>query len=119
MSVAGGGVFSRAEKSIKLTREVKDVLGIDAGVEALSPTDLISAILRAPVDLLFNGGIGTYVKSSHESNADVGDRANNALRVDGRLALRQSEHGIAPFSVLGGLLAVADEILVDAELSWR
>jgi len=45
--------------------------------------------------------------------------ADGALRVDGRLALRQSEHGIAPFSVLGGLLAVADEILVDAELSWR
>ncbi|MGY0504331.1 NAD-glutamate dehydrogenase [Luteimonas sp. e5] len=79
----GGGVHSRAEKSIKLTPEVKQVLGIDAGVDALSPTDLISAILRAPVDLLWNGGIGTYVKGSAQSHAEVGDRANNALRVNG------------------------------------
>ncbi len=79
----GGGVFSRAEKSIKLSREAKAALGIEPGVEAMSPTELMSAILKSPVDLLFNGGIGTYVKSSHQSNADVGDRANNALRVNG------------------------------------
>ncbi len=78
----GGGVFSRAEKSIKLSREAREALGIDA--DALSPAELMSAILTSPVDLLWNGGIGTYVKCSRESNADVGDRANNALRVDGR-----------------------------------
>jgi glutamate dehydrogenase len=59
------------------------VLGIDASVSELRPDELISAILCAPVDLLWNGGIGTYVKSSIESDADVGDRANDALRVDG------------------------------------
>lgn len=79
----GGGVFSRAEKAIKLSREVKDALGIDAAVESLSPAELISAALKAPVDLLWNGGIGTYVKASSESHADVGDRANNALRING------------------------------------
>src|SRR5678809_1485928 len=56
-------------------------LGIAA--ERLTPTELLSAILKAPVDLLYNGGIGTYVKASTESHADVGDRANDALRVNG------------------------------------
>lgn len=80
----GGGVFPRSAKSIPLSPEVKAVLGIDPSVSALSPVELLSAILKAPVDLLWNGGIGTYVKASSESNADVGDRANNALRVNGR-----------------------------------
>ena len=81
---AGGGVYSRQLKSITLTPEVRAVIGIDGSVTELRPDDLISAILRAPVDLLWNGGIGTYVKASSESNADVGDRANDSLRVDGR-----------------------------------
>lgn len=80
----GGGVFPRSAKSIPLSPEVKAALGIDNGVAAMSPVELLSAILKAPVDLLWNGGIGTYVKASSESNADVGDRANNALRVNGR-----------------------------------
>ncbi|HEY0506185.1 MAG TPA: NAD-glutamate dehydrogenase domain-containing protein, partial [Lysobacter sp.] len=80
----GGGVFPRSAKSIPLSPEIKAALGIDNGVTALSPAELLSAILKAPVDLLWNGGIGTYVKASSESNADVGDRANNALRVNGR-----------------------------------
>jgi glutamate dehydrogenase len=80
----GGGVFPRSAKSIPLSPEVKTALGIEASVTALSPVELLSAILKAPVDLLWNGGIGTYVKASSESNADVGDRANNALRVNGR-----------------------------------
>lgn len=80
----GGGVFPRSAKSIPLSPEIKAALGIDAGVTALSPVELLSAILKAPVDLLWNGGIGTYVKASSETNADVGDRANNALRVNGR-----------------------------------
>ncbi|SFK90898.1 NAD-glutamate dehydrogenase [Lysobacter sp. cf310] len=79
----GGGVYPRSAKSIPLSPEIKAALGIDAGVAALSPTELMSAILKAPVDLLWNGGIGTYVKSSSESNLDVGDRANNGLRVNG------------------------------------
>ncbi len=79
---AGGGVFSRADKSIPISSEVKQALGIKADV--LPPNELIRAILKAPVDLLWNGGIGTYVKSSQESHAEVGDRANDVLRITGR-----------------------------------
>ena len=79
----GGGIYSRQLKAIEITPEVCDVLGLDAWVSAMRPDDLISAILRAPVDLLWNGGIGTYVKASTETHADVGDRANDSLRVNG------------------------------------
>jgi glutamate dehydrogenase len=78
----GGGVWPRSAKSIPLAAEARRVLGIEK--KALAPNELVSAILKAPVDLLYNGGIGTYVKSSAESHEDVGDRANDALRVDGR-----------------------------------
>ena len=77
----GGGVFPRTAKSIPLSVEVQETLGVEA--KALTPNELISAILKAPVDLLYNGGIGTYVKSSRQSHADVGDRANDAIRVNG------------------------------------
>jgi len=77
----GGGVFPRSAKSIALSPEVRKVLDVKA--EALTPGELIGAILKAPVDLLYNGGIGTYVKSSKQSNAEVGDRANDAIRVNG------------------------------------
>ena len=80
---AGGGVHSRQLKAITITPQVREVLGIAASTTELRPDDLISAILRAPVDLLWNGGIGTYVKSVSESHADVGDRGNDALRIDG------------------------------------
>lgn len=76
----GGGVFPRSAKSIPLSREMRQVLGTDA--TALDPSALIAAILRAPVGLLWFGGIGTYVKARSESNADVGDRANEAHRVN-------------------------------------
>jgi glutamate dehydrogenase len=79
----GGGVFARSLKAITITPEMRAALGIADGVESLSPTEMISAVLKAPVDLLWNGGIGTYVKAASESNADVGDRANNALRING------------------------------------
>jgi len=78
----GGGVHSRSLKSIELTPQVRAVLGLDRSVEELRPDALISAILCAPVDLLWNGGIGTYVKSAAESDADVGDRSNDSVRVD-------------------------------------
>ena len=81
---SGGGIFPRSLKSIPITPEMREVLGIDADVSALSPAALITACLKAPVDLLWNGGIGTYVKASSESHADVGDKANDGLRVDGR-----------------------------------
>jgi glutamate dehydrogenase len=79
---AGGGVFSREQKSIPLSPEVRAALGIDADVTELSPPKLTSAILRAPVDLFYNGGIGTYFKAENESDAAVGDRANDAVRVN-------------------------------------
>jgi len=78
---AGGGVFARTVKTIPLSREVQTALGIDA--PALTPAELMRAILLAPVDLLYNGGIGTYVKAAHETNAQVGDRANDAVRMNG------------------------------------
>ncbi|HEU0306714.1 MAG TPA: NAD-glutamate dehydrogenase domain-containing protein, partial [Lysobacter sp.] len=80
----GGGVYPRSAKSIPVSAEVRAALGIENGVAALSPNELLNAILKAPVDLLWNGGIGTYVKASGETHQQVGDRANNGLRVDGR-----------------------------------
>ncbi len=77
----GGGIYSRKAKIIHLSEEVRVSLGIDD--EKLSPNALIKAILSAPVDLLWNGGIGTYVKATDELDSDVGDRANDALRING------------------------------------
>ncbi|TDK22477.1 NAD-glutamate dehydrogenase [Luteimonas aestuarii] len=79
----GGGVWPRSAKSIPLSAEAREALGIEGNVASMSPVELMSAILKAPVDLLWNGGIGTYVKGSTEQHADVGDRANNALRING------------------------------------
>jgi glutamate dehydrogenase len=79
---AGGGVFPRSAKLIKLSTEAREVLGIAA--EGLAPNELMKAILKAPVDLLWNGGIGTYVKAATQSHLDVGDRANDPIRVNGR-----------------------------------
>ncbi len=79
---AGGGVYGRSLKSIPVTPQARQTLGIPEEVRALSPAEYIHAILQAPVDLLWNGGIGTYVKAASESHADVGDRTNDAVRVD-------------------------------------
>jgi len=97
----GGGVFARSAKSIGLSPEAQKLLGVDR--TSLAPSELISAILTAPVDLLYNGGIGTYVKSSAQSHADVGDRANDAIRVDGaQLRCRAvAEGGNLGFTQLG------------------
>jgi glutamate dehydrogenase len=80
----GGGVYPRNLKSIQISRQAREALRLDSGVTKLTPAELMRAILLAPVDLLWNGGIGTYVKSESESHADVGDKANDAIRVDGR-----------------------------------
>jgi len=79
---AGGGVWPRSAKSVQLSVQARMALGLDPGTLALSPDELISVILKAPVDLLWNGGIGTYVKASHETHADAGDRSNDGVRVD-------------------------------------
>ncbi|WP_070963405.1 NAD-glutamate dehydrogenase [Vibrio sonorensis] len=78
----GGGIFSRRAKSISLSPEIQKMLGTKKG--SLAPNDLIKMILKMEVDLLWNGGIGTYVKASTETHTDVGDRANDVLRIDGR-----------------------------------
>ena len=108
----GGGVFSRAAKSIKITLAMKKVFDIKQ--DKLSPVELISVLLRSSVDLLWNGGIGTYIKASFEQHAEVGDKANDNLRIDGK-ALRckivgeggnlgLTQHGRVEFALNGGAL---------------
>ncbi|MGW1677960.1 NAD-glutamate dehydrogenase [Saccharopolyspora sp. NPDC002376] len=80
---AGGGVWSRSLKSIPLNPQIRQALGIDDSVRQLAPAELIKKILQAPTDLLWNGGIGTYVKAASETHAAVGDKANDAVRVNG------------------------------------
>jgi glutamate dehydrogenase len=77
----GGGVFPRSAEALGLSAQVREVL--DVAEQALTPDELIRAILRAPVDLLWNGGVGTFVKARSESHAEIGDRANDAVRIDG------------------------------------
>ncbi len=100
---AGGGVWPRSAKSIRISPEVATALDLPDGVSALSPPELMKAIVKAPVDLFWNGGIGTYVKASTESQVDAGDKANDAIRVDGadlRCAL-VGEGGNLGFTQLG------------------
>ena len=78
---SGGGIYARDAKHIQLSAEAREALGTSE--ENLTPTALISIILKAPVDLLWNGGIGTYVKATSETQADAADRANDALRING------------------------------------
>ncbi|HEX3733192.1 MAG TPA: NAD-glutamate dehydrogenase, partial [Mycobacteriales bacterium] len=105
---AGGGVFARDVKSIPISAQTRKALGIESAsagspVKKLSPPELIQAILRAPVDLLFNGGIGTYVKATAEPHSEVGDKSNDGVRVNGS-ALRVKvvgEGGNLGFTQLG------------------
>ncbi|MEV7728336.1 NAD-glutamate dehydrogenase [Streptomyces sp. NPDC087917] len=80
---AGGGIHPRTAKAIPVNAQIREALGIEAGVTKMTPAELMQAVLRAPVDLLWNGGIGTYVKATAETHADVGDKANDAIRVNG------------------------------------
>ncbi|MFD8960438.1 NAD-glutamate dehydrogenase domain-containing protein, partial [Streptomyces anulatus] len=79
---AGGGIHPRSAKSIPLNSHVREALGIDPSVSKMTPADLMQTILKAPVDLVWNGGIGTYIKAVSESNADVGDKGHEAKRVN-------------------------------------
>lgn len=81
---SGGGVWPRTQKSIPVSAEMRGALGLGSDVEELAPNALMSAILAAPVDMFWNGAIGTYVKSATETHADVGERANNGLRINGK-----------------------------------
>ena len=110
----GGGVWARSVKSIPVSAVAAEALGLGRDVRALSPDQLISAILAAPADLLWNGGVGTYVKASTQSHADAGDRANDAVRIDatalrakviaegGNLGLTQAAR--IEYALAGGLI---------------
>ncbi|MBL1078616.1 NAD-glutamate dehydrogenase [Nocardia sp. 2] len=80
----GGGVWDRTVKSVPISEQARLALGLAADVTAMSPPELIKAILKSPVQLLWNGGIGTYIKASGETNPDVGDKSNDAVRVNGK-----------------------------------
>ena len=80
----GGGIYPRDAKHLRLSPEARTALGLEGPSGPLTPTEVVRAILKAPVDLFWNGGIGTYVKASGESHLDVGDRSNDAVRVNGR-----------------------------------
>jgi glutamate dehydrogenase len=113
----GGGVYARSLKSIEITPQVREALGLAPEVTSMTPNELIKAALRAPVDLLWNGGIGTYVKASSESHADVGDRANNALRING-CELRckvVGEGGNLGFTQLGRVEAALHGVLLNTD----
>lgn len=99
----GGGVFSRSLKSIALNDAIRESLGIEQGVGAMNPAELMQAILKAPVDLLWNGGIGTYVKGEDETHAEAGDKANDTIRINGRdlLAKCVGEGGNLGFTQAG------------------
>ena len=113
----GGGVYARSLKSIEITPQVRDALGLDESVKAMSPLELINAALKAPVDLVWNGGIGTYVKAASETHADVGDRANNGLRVNGgELRCRVvGEGGNLGMTQLGRIEAAQNGVLINTD----
>jgi glutamate dehydrogenase len=111
---AGGGVWPRSAKSVPISAQARHALGLEHQITALSPDQLISAILAAPVDLLWNGGVGTFVKATSQAHADAGDRTNDSTRVDasqlrakvigegGNLGLTQEAR--IEFALAGGLV---------------
>ena len=113
----GGGIFDRSAKSVTVSAPMAQALGLEDDVETLTPAELMKAILKAPVDLLWNGGIGTYVKSAQESNSEIGDRANDAIRVNGT-ALRckvVGEGGNLGMSQLGRIEAALGGVRVNTD----
>jgi len=113
----GGGVYPRSAKSIDISPQVRAALGLAEEVKAMTPAELMRAILQAPVDLLWNGGIGTYVKASSEQHSDVGDRANNAIRVDGgQLRCKVvGEGGNLGMTQLGRIEAAQNGVLLNTD----
>jgi glutamate dehydrogenase len=113
----GGGVFDRSLKSVTITPEMTKALGLPENAAHLTPAELMKAILQAPVDLLWNGGIGTYVKAASESNADIGDRANDAIRVDGAMLRVKAigEGGNLGLSQLGRVEASLNGVRVNTD----
>ncbi|MGE4114237.1 MAG: NAD-glutamate dehydrogenase [Candidatus Nanopelagicales bacterium] len=113
----GGGIYPRSAKSVPVSPQAAVVLGLPEGTTKLTPAELMRAILQAPVDLLWNGGIGTYVKSSKETHAEVGDKGNDAIRVDGA-ALRcrvVGEGGNLGFTQLGRIEAARRGVRINTD----
>jgi len=108
----GGGVFLRSAKKIDLTPEIKQLIGCKE--DHLTPNELIVYILKAPVDLLWNGGIGTYIKATNETDIDVADKNNDAIRINGRQLrakavgeggnLGVTQRGRVEYALAGGLI---------------
>ncbi|MFN8147753.1 MAG: NAD-glutamate dehydrogenase [Candidatus Nanopelagicales bacterium] len=113
----GGGIYPRSAKSVPISPQVREVLGLPDGVVAMTPAELMRAILTAPVDLFWNGGIGTYVKSSRETNVEVGDKANDAIRIDGgQLRCRVvGEGGNLGFTQLGRIEASRNGVRINTD----
>jgi glutamate dehydrogenase len=113
----GGGVFPRTLKSVPITPQVAASLGLSSDVTALTPTQLMHAVLTAPVDLFWNGGIGTYVKADSESNGDVGDKANDAIRINGgQLRVKVvGEGGNLGFTQLGRVEAAQAGVRINTD----
>lgn len=111
----GGGIYSRSSKSIAITPQVKKLLGIQE--TSLTPNELIRAILKAPVDLLYNGGIGTYVKATQENHADVGDKANEFCRINGSEVQAKviGEGGNLGFTQLGRIECALNGKLINTD----
>ena len=114
---AGGGVYEKAAKSIPISPEVREALSIPGDEKSMQPNALIRHILCAKVDLLWNGGIGTYVKGESESNADVGDKANDHVRINGSELRARSvgEGGNLGFTQLGRIEFARNGGLINAD----
>ena len=113
----GGAIIDRAAKSVAVSPQMATALGLPKDTTAMTPAELMRAILLAPVDLMWNGGIGTYVKASTETNAEIGDRANDAIRVDG-VALRckvVGEGGNLGCSQLGRIEAALHGVRINTD----
>ena len=113
----GGGVYSRKDKAIEVTPQMREALGLDSVVETMSGDQLITALLKAPVDLLYTGGTGTYVRSTEESNSQVGDSTNDKLRITApELRVRViSEGGNLGLTQRARIEAAAGGILVNTD----
>lgn len=114
---AGGGVYPRQAKRVPISAEVRHILGLPEITTQLSPPELLRAILLAPTDLLYNGGIGTYVKASTETAAQVGDKANDGIRVDGKdLRVKVvGEGGNLGFTQLGRIEAALAGVILNTD----
>jgi glutamate dehydrogenase len=113
----GGGVFARTLKAIPVSPQVRVSLGLPDDTQSITPQELMQAVLKAPVDLLWNGGIGTYVKSESETSGDVGDKANDAIRVNGKQLRCQvvGEGGNLGFTQLGRVEAARNRVRINTD----